>query len=168
MPLFIRQLRLACCYHAYFSLRSPSVRLDDLRRKFRFLLSVLSREDLTSYFESAIQARIHPENMVEWQEIPFFSVGGAGTHYPRGSSSGLSQNQVPIQEDPLSILSSEAQVGMYGSWFDIRDLEGFLQEKGARFLTGPPMEPRRGISNQAAVNVSSLIKSEDFRPCFGF
>lgn len=95
---------------------------------FRFLLSGLSREDPTSYFKTAVQARIHPERMVGWQEIPFFGVGGAGTHYPRGSSSIPIQNQVPVQEDPLSLLSSEAQLGMDGSWFDIRDLEGFLQE----------------------------------------
>ncbi|KAJ5385525.1 hypothetical protein N7517_003436 [Penicillium concentricum] len=167
---FIRQLRLACAYHAYISLRNSSVRLEDLRRKFRFLLSILTREELTSYFEASVQARIYPERMTKWQALPFFAVGGAGTHYISSSPSvsnshNASQgdyNQPSIRENPLTEFSPEVQEQMDGKWFDIRDLEGFLQERGVHFIgraPGSSTEARRGVSMQAASPVH-LIKSK--------
>ncbi|GAB1191979.1 hypothetical protein APSETT444_001163 [Aspergillus pseudonomiae] len=75
VTVFTQQLRLACTYHAYYSLRDTSFKLADLQRKFRFLLSMLTRERLTSYFETAVQAPVHPSQLTEWQDIPFFSAG---------------------------------------------------------------------------------------------
>ncbi|XHG07945.1 hypothetical protein AWENTII_011074 [Aspergillus wentii] len=160
---FVSQLRLACVYHAYFSLRNPSFKLDNLRRKFRFLLSMLSRERLTCYFEATLHARIQPERMTEWEDIPFFSVGGAGTHYLRPSSSNISPLprrdgvRGSVREDPLSGFPVGVQGEMSGEWFDIRDLEGFLQEKDFALLTHPPTE-KQGSLRQAVISASSLIK----------
>lgn len=165
---FIGQLRLACAYHAYISLRNSSFGLEDLRRKFRFLLSILTREELASYFEASVQAQIHPERMTKWQSLPFFAVGGAGTHYLSSSPSiSVSRNvsrehhsQTPIRDNPLSEFPSEIQEQMDGKWFDIRDLEGFLQERGVHFFGSSPTESRRGVSMQAAASPSHLIKSK--------
>lgn len=118
----IHQLRLAYTYHAYISLRSSSVRLEDLRGKCRFLLSILTRKELTSYFEASIQARIYPERMTKWQSLPFFAVGGAGTHYlPSSQPISVSRNafqeyqsQPPIRENASSEISPEGQEEMDG------------------------------------------------------
>ncbi|KAE8374392.1 hypothetical protein BDV26DRAFT_270113 [Aspergillus bertholletiae] len=163
---FIRQLRLACVYHAYYSLRDTSVKLNDLKRKFRFLLSMLNRESLTSYFEAAVDSTTHPERFVEWQEIPFFSVGGAGTHYPRilspnsmvGNLSPTFENGSPVQQDPLAPFSSDVQEEMNGVWFNIHDLEGFLQEKKVQLLACPPSSPTQSVLEQTAIKASSLIR----------
>lgn len=159
LPLFVRQLRIACAYHAFFSLRDYSVKLDDLRRKFRFLLSILTRENLISYFEAGIAAKIHPERMLEWEELPFFRVGGAGTHF-LPSSLPRYESQHPIREDPLDEFPSDVQGEMDGRWYDIRDLEGLLQERGVQLVTGTPTEPGWTPSNPAAINPSNLIKSK--------
>lgn len=157
LPLFIRQLRIACANYAFFSLRDSSNKLDDLRKKFRFLLSILSRENLMSYFEAGLIAKTHPERMLEWEELPFFRVGGAGTHFLQSSPS-LYENQYAVWEDPLSELPSDIQGEMDGRWYDIKDLEGFLQERGVRLLADSPSACRQGLTNPAAVGASDLIK----------
>ena len=152
---FIHQVRMACAYHAYSSLRNSSVKLDGLQRKFRFLLSILSREDLTSYFEANLMAKVHPERMQQFEELPFFRVGGAGTHFLQSAPERY-ENHYPIREDPASDFSPDIQGELYGSWYDIRDLEGFLRDRDARLLTGPPTDLS---SHPAAVNASNFIKS---------
>ncbi|KAJ5754139.1 uncharacterized protein N7511_008292 [Penicillium nucicola] len=157
LSLFIRQLRIASMYHAFFSLRDSSQKLDDLRKKFRFLFSILSREDLTSYFEAGLVAKIHPERMLEWEELPFFHVGGAGSHFLQSSRS-LYENKYPVREDPLSEFPSDIQDEMDGRWYDIKDLEGFIQERGVQLLADSPTVSRQGLTNPTAVSASGLIK----------
>ncbi|KAJ5411910.1 uncharacterized protein N7487_006269 [Penicillium crustosum] len=159
MSVFIRQLRVACAHYALFSLRDSSVDLEGLRSKFRFLLSIISRENLISYFEAGVVARVHPERMLEWEELPFFRVGGAGTHFVNSPSLRY-ENRHPVRDDPLSSFPPEVQGEMDGRWYDIRDLEGFLQEQGVRLFTSLPTESGRIPSNVAAVNVSTLIKGK--------
>lgn len=154
MSVFIRHLRLASARYAVFLLRDSSVSLEGLRRKFRFLLSIISREDLISYFEAALVATIHPERMVEWEELPFFRVGGAGTHFVH-SRSWRYESHHPVWEDPLSKFPPDVQGEMDGRWYDIRDLQGFLQERAVHLCASPPAS-----SNMTAVNVSALIKGK--------
>ncbi|KAH6704638.1 hypothetical protein EV126DRAFT_414666 [Verticillium dahliae] len=156
IPLFIRQLSRACAYHAYFSLRNPFVQLDDLRNKFRFLLSMLSRESLTSYYEAVVQVDVYPTRMEEWKGVPFLSIGGAGTHYPTpspmldnslGGTTTRTQPQMPSQGKKKPI------------WFDIQDLQGFLQERNAYLLTNAHAEVQRHPSRRTAINPSRLIRT---------
>ncbi|KAH7122992.1 hypothetical protein EDB81DRAFT_813376 [Dactylonectria macrodidyma] len=176
IPLFTRQLGRACAYHAYFSLRNPSLQVNDLRGKFRFLLSMLSRERLTSYFEAAVQAEVHPSLMDEWNGVPFLSVGGAGTHYLLRSSSSSSSNttpstartsttttnhtqvQSPDGEHPVFAAPYQSQGRTNSRWFDIRDLEGFLQEKHV-YLTNSDPKVQRRPSRRNAINASKLIRT---------
>lgn len=172
LTVFTQQLRLACTYHAYYSLRDTSFKLAHLQRKFRFLLSMLTRERLTSYFETAVQAPVHPSQLTEWQDIPFFSVGGAGTHYPRalspnsivGHPSPRFESRSPVQQEPLAAFSSEVHKQMGGVWFNIHDLQGFLQEKNVHLLTSPPSGPQQSLLQQTAIKASCLIRSK-FTPC---
>lgn len=159
LPFFIRQVRLACAYHAFISLRNSSVGLEDLRRKFRFLLSMMSRENLTSYFEACVLSKLHPERMLEFEELPFFRVGGAGCHFIN-SSQGPYETHFPIREDPLRDFSSSVQREMDGKWYDIRDLEGFIREKKVYLLTSPPLEMAHDSTNLTVVNASTFIRSK--------
>jgi hypothetical protein len=129
---------------------------------------MLSREDLTSYFEASLPARLYPAHMNDWQEIPFLSVGGAGTHYPPSSSSSPisanptqgPQNQGPVREDPLSGFPRVVQENMDEKWFDIRDLEGFLATREICLLTGSPHVTGQDSLRQGAINASSLIRGK--------
>ncbi|KAH7129448.1 hypothetical protein B0J13DRAFT_138259 [Dactylonectria estremocensis] len=179
IPFFIRQLSRACTYHAYFSLRNPSLQVNDLRGKFRFLLSMLSRESLVSYFGTAVQVDVHPNQMEEWNGVPFLSVGGAGTHYLEQSSSSSSsssnttpgtartststtnQTQVrsPGGEHPVFEVPFQTQGGTSLRWFDIRDLEAFLQEKQVHLLTTSDAGAQHRPSGRTAINASKLIRS---------
>lgn len=159
LPFFIRQVRLACAYHAFISLRNSSVGLKDLRRKFRFLLSMMSRENLTSYFEACVVSKLHPERMLEFEELPFFRVGGAGCHFLKSPQAAY-ENHFPIRENPLCDFSSAVQREMDGKWYDLRDLEGFLQERKVYLFESPPLETAYDSTNLTAVNASTFIKSK--------
>ncbi|KAI9155001.1 hypothetical protein HJFPF1_07562 [Paramyrothecium foliicola] len=168
IPFFVRQLTRACTYHAYFCLRDPSIPLQDLRGKFRFLLSMLSRENLTSYYEAATQAEIYPAGMNDWSRVPYLRIGGAGTHYLKPSS--LSHTAVDTAsepthggsldvEHPARDTSHEAESKAATRWFDICDLEGFLQKKHVRLVTNMDKGSRPHDSNHDAVNPSNLIRT---------
>lgn len=86
-------------------------------------------------------------------------LGDAGTHFVHSPPLRY-ENHHPVREDPLSNFPPEVQGEMDGRWYDIRDLEGFLQEQGVHLFTSPPTESGRVSSNVAAVNVSALIKGK--------
>lgn len=136
LSTFIKQLRLACAYNAFETLSSPRVTMDSIRNKFCFLLSLMSREHLTSYYKASLQARIDQSALVPWENVPFWGLGGAGSHYQRPSSSFPSDRDIstkqewPDMDDPLLAFSAEIQENLDDTWFDARDLEGYLKEKG--------------------------------------
>ncbi|RYP54408.1 hypothetical protein DL768_000825 [Monosporascus sp. mg162] len=164
LSVLIKQLHMTCFYRAYLALRNPAITLDSLQSKFRLPLSIMTRERLTSYFESALSAWTSQGGLEEWQDFPFFSLGGAGTHYPQSSpSSGMGRSFHPHQRRrlvrvPLSQLSPEIQEEMDGEWFDIGDLEGFLKERYSRLVTCRPRISNQGSTQQAENNVSDLIQ----------
>ncbi|KAH8807511.1 hypothetical protein F5884DRAFT_857086 [Xylogone sp. PMI_703] len=167
---FVHQLRVACIYNSYFLLRDPSLKLDHLRRKFRFLLRTLDRGSLISYFDSILQAMVNPKRLAEWKDIPFFSVGGAGTHYPQSPLSSSSDDdppprykeEIPVERVPIAELFPGKEIlgEASGEWFDVWDVEGFLQEKGIHLLTNP-LSGRKGRAVQKnSINASILISSK--------
>jgi hypothetical protein len=82
----------------------------------------------------------------ELWDVPFFLLGGAGTHYPRRDRTGkpiLPPNTLPMSElisalvhqrtGPRSFQSGHdvlADLGLNGEWLDSHDVEGYLKEKG--------------------------------------
>jgi hypothetical protein len=82
----------------------------------------------------------------ELWDMPFFLLGGAGTHYPRRDHTGkpfLPPNALPISQlvsafvhqrtEPQSFQSDHdllADLGLNGEWLDSHDVEGYLKEKG--------------------------------------
>lgn len=137
LSTFISQLQLACAYNAFQTLSDPTVTLDSVRNKFRFLLSLMSREHLTSYYKASLQARLDPSVLNPWEAVPFFGLGGAGSHYARtvspiprerGGADGQTQHDWPLISDPLLDFSAQIRENLDDTWFDARDLEGYLKE----------------------------------------
>lgn len=98
------------------------------------------------FFRKLVTAGV--KDALEISNLPFYSIGGAGTHYPKKDVSGN-----PIYpanaRTPKRILGlfkkSEAKneygqemnyqklldvYGYSGEWFDCRDVEGYLREQG--------------------------------------
>lgn len=147
-PVFVQHLRITCLYQGFLVLKNPSVPLNALRRPFRLLLSLVTRETITSFFYTCLYARLNNNQPDRWNEIPFFKLGGAGTHYreafPSSQSEtetrGSEQQHFPVENGALSAFSPEAQEELDGDWFDIWDLAGYLQSERIALSTAPPTE----------------------------
>lgn len=135
LSTFISRLRLACAYNAFETLSSATVTMDSIRNKFCFLLSLMSREHLTSYYRASLQAQIDQSALVPWEGVPSWGLGGAGSHYRRPSSSSPRGGEVSTQQDwpqvddPLLAFSAQLQENLDDTWFDAHDLEGYLKER---------------------------------------
>lgn len=148
LTTFIDQLRLSCAYNAFETLSDPKVSLDSIRNKFRFLLSLMSREHLISYYKASIQARLDRSALDTWEAVPFYGIGGAGSHYsdlsstPRARGSGGADDPAhpdwPLVSDPLFELTTGIRESLDDTWFDARDLEGYLKERGVCLVAHPP------------------------------
>ncbi|GFG22041.1 hypothetical protein IFM61606_01895 [Aspergillus udagawae] len=157
LSAFIERLHFACLYEGYSALSDASISMDILQRPFRFLLRLMDRKRLTSYFEACLHAKASRKRLDEWKEIPYFKIGGAGTHYPR-KTKGSSTETLPRWEniqDPTSELPQEVQHELDGEWFDIQDLEGFLLENEVAFVVG---DTNNSSHDRKVVNAARLIQ----------
>lgn len=154
LSTFINQLRLACAHNAFETLSDPAVSLDTVRNKFRFLLSLMSREHLTSYYKASLEAQIDRSALKPWESVPFFGLGGAGSHYsrqfsstpPSGPAKDSAQRDWPLVGDPLLPFSAQIRESLDDTWFDVRDLEGYLKEKDVYLVASPLSTPQREVS----------------------
>ncbi|KAL6230666.1 hypothetical protein BDW75DRAFT_222046 [Aspergillus navahoensis] len=152
VSVFIERLLFTCLYQGFLALADQSIPTTRLEAPFRLLLSRMDRNRILSYFSAALHARVTQQRLEEWADIPFFSLGGAGTHYPRPTSSIPST----IVRDPLAAFSTAIKEELDGDWFDIQDLEGYLREKRVHLRESPPVSKRRSPA-QASVNVARLL-----------
>lgn len=163
LTAFIERLHVVCVCQGYLVLTDPSIGLDCLRKPFRLMLSMMDRERLASYFEAAVHARISRRPFEHWTEVPFFSLGDAGTHYPEYTAQASPcyeyqpYRKYTIIKDPLARFSPEVREELSGEWFDMYDLKGYLREKGVHFLTSPPLDTDRVFP---AVNMSKFVKGK--------
>ncbi|GFF28445.1 hypothetical protein IFM58399_01979 [Aspergillus lentulus] len=162
LSAFIERLHFACLYEGYSALSDTAVGMDILQRPFRFLLRLMDRKRVTSYFEACLHAKASRKRLDEWKEIPYFKIGGAGTHYPRKTKAS-SNETLPRWEniqDPTSELPQEVQHELDGEWFDIQDLEGFLLEKEVAFVVGDTSNSsdKRNVVNAARL-IQELLKT---------
>ncbi|KAL4874795.1 hypothetical protein BJY04DRAFT_224636 [Aspergillus karnatakaensis] len=153
IPHFIETIRLASLHHGLRLLDDPSIPLTILARPFRLLLPLVPRETITLFFRARLQARLAKQQPHHFAEIPFFQLGGAGTHYVNGFVSNAKRNEMYSGfgyegwdvveagfggegagagegEGPLSAFSPQIREELDGEWFDLNDLEGFLLERG--------------------------------------
>ncbi|KAH8433388.1 bZIP transcription factor [Aspergillus melleus] len=160
LSAFMERLHMACLYQAYLVLANPAVSMDRLRRPFRLLFTVMDRTRMVSFFQAALHAKVGQSRLDEWREVPFFFLGGAGSHYPRSSPKKSALELYPLRynrwetvQDPLSRVPPEFQEELDGDWFDIQDLEGFLREKNVQlFVSRPESKP-----SPLSINVTRFI-----------
>ncbi|KAJ5188128.1 hypothetical protein N7491_004453 [Penicillium cf. griseofulvum] len=160
---FIERLNLACLYQGKLALCDQSISLHRLQTPFGFLFSMMNRECATVYFKARLDAQVSQKPLDGWAEVPFFGLGGAGTHYPRLSlhNQGVSHSfrgyhEWDIVRDPLSLVSPDIQEQLKGDWFDLQDLEGFLREKDVILILCSD-EPNQVSPSKTTVNIARLI-----------
>ncbi|KAE8381150.1 hypothetical protein BDV26DRAFT_289648 [Aspergillus bertholletiae] len=166
IPLFIEQLHLACVYQGYLVLSNLSLPMSRLERPFRFLFTLMDRPHLIAAFEALLHAKLSQKRLEEcYAGVPFFKLGGAGTHYAR-SSGQAQEGEQPLCRyqqwatihDPLARFSPEIRKEMEGDWFDMQDLAGYLREKGVHLFSSAPSERDRTLS-RTPINVTHFTQS---------
>ncbi|KAE8404292.1 hypothetical protein BDV37DRAFT_115003 [Aspergillus pseudonomiae] len=166
ISLFIEQLHLACVYQGYLVLSNPSVPMSRIERPFRFLFTLMDRPHLTAAFEALLHAKLSQKRLEEcYAGVPFFKLGGAGTHYAR-STGQAQEGEKPLCRyqqwatihDPLARFSPDIRKEMEGDWFDMQDLAGYLREKGVRLFSSAPSETDRKLS-RTPINVTRFTQT---------
>lgn len=158
---FIERLLLAALYQGHLALSNPSFGMDQLQRPFGLIFTMMNRDRLTSYFKAELHAQVNQKPLDGWEEVPFFRLGRAGTHYPEGSADAF----VPrfqrwgTVEDPLSLVAADLRKQLDGDWFDLQDLEGYLRDKNV-LLVVSECEPTRCSEGQININVSRFISGK--------
>ncbi|RDW78860.1 bZIP transcription factor [Aspergillus mulundensis] len=143
IPEFIDRLHVTCCYQAYLVTANPSIPQRRIERPFRILLGLMPRAFVAEFFKDWLLARAGHKDMAHWAHIPFFRVGGAGTHYPSPANvhhpfpaqrgGGAADETVNIQEDVAAFTGDLSDDEIEDVWFDLGDLQGYLAERGVLF-----------------------------------
>ncbi|OQE37847.1 hypothetical protein PENCOP_c009G05571 [Penicillium coprophilum] len=167
LPLFIEQLHMTVIYQGYLTLSNPAIDFDYINHHFRFLLQIVTQDRLAAFFESALHARMSKRQLRGFEDVPFFSLGGAGTHRARDTLENqemaiyASQYHEPckIIKNPLACFSSHTGIEkeFEGEWFDMQDLEEFLRSKGVKMIRFPTASNRESPT-KGAISVASLTK----------
>lgn len=153
---FIEKLLLAALYEGHLALCNPSIGLDQLRRPFGLIFHMMSRERLTSYFKAELDAQVSQKPLDGWEDVPFFRLGGAGTHYPRPLTGHGSTERWGTVEDPLSLLTADLREELEGDWFNLQDLEGYLRAKNVLLVMSVD-DPAKCSKVQTNINISRFI-----------
>lgn len=176
--LFIDRLRISIAHYACTALVAG---LPPKNRNFNplwLLRAVMDKRRMISFFSALLHARITSVQLgTEWDDVPVFSIGGAGSHYVDPSTSSFTHAQhhsdrssrwKKVQVDPKA-LPAKAHNELRGDWFDAQDLECYLEKKSVHLYTPPSSDnPWRKPPMQAfAVNITRLIAGRRFRgsPC---
>ncbi|OAA63209.1 vesicular-fusion protein SEC18 [Cordyceps fumosorosea ARSEF 2679] len=82
---FMDMLATSAVYYGYLALADPTLSTTRLHRHFGLPLQLMSRDKLLSFFSALFQSRLcrsNESNAIQSKPgMPFFSIGGAGTHY---------------------------------------------------------------------------------------
>jgi hypothetical protein len=141
---FERRLHRACLKNGYNLLADPTSDPDNVSRVFRLPLTLSTRDSMVQQMKGILEGGL--DEAPELWDMPFFLLGGAGTHYPRRDHTGkpiLPPNALSMSElisafvhqrtEPQSFQSDHdllADLGLNGEWLDSHDVEGYLKEKG--------------------------------------
>ncbi|PWY74334.1 hypothetical protein BO70DRAFT_104653 [Aspergillus heteromorphus CBS 117.55] len=158
--VFIDKLHMSCVYQGCLALTDESISLERLQKHFCLTLQIMDRKRLASYFQLALNQKETRKRFEKWGGIPFFSLGGAGTHYPRALPNGQQSRPglQPVSAQSLSHLPQDIQQQLQGEWFDMGDLEGHIRERGIRFFSYPP-ENLAQYPARVAINEARLIQT---------
>lgn len=147
-----------CVHQSCLALCDPFVSLDRLQRPFGLFLGLMSRGRLASHFLIAMQSQNSGKELKDWEELPFVSLGGAGSHYPLALSQVHGNNQAfrsyrqRISKEILSGILCGHHSDFGDDWFDMQDLEGFLRARNIRFFVCS-----EGAKNALVVNMFNVM-----------
>ena len=147
---FSRRLHRMCLEKGFRLLTAPDTHPDELARTFRFSFCLSSKKRVILRFQDLLK-RGTDQALENWY-VPFFYIGGAGTHFPRRDSEGQpiyppnmlhpnkafgpfpfvppSEIETPIEKGSGSIDEILEAIGFGGTWFDSWDVEQYLRSKG--------------------------------------
>ncbi|KAJ4154969.1 hypothetical protein LMH87_000239 [Akanthomyces muscarius] len=115
MPVaaFMDMLATSAVYYGYLALADPTLSTTRLHRHFGLPLQLMNRDKLLSYFSHLFQTRLCRAQIAGDERpakpgMPFFSIGGAGTHYSpvlatSVSTSSSSSSRAAVGAPPLSL-----------------------------------------------------------------
>jgi len=148
---FARRLHRMCLERAFRNLTNPATDPGYIKRVFRFTFTFSNRKRMLQRFQEMLKRKAG-ESLENWN-VPFFRIGGAGTHFPRRDDEGnpiyppnmVSPAKAFVGPQPyieVETPRSEANInemleniGFGGEWFDSHDVEEYLKTKGI-FLDG--------------------------------
>lgn len=150
---FSRKLHRYCLEHGFRLFSDPRSHPLEVYRVFRLMPCMKDKERMYPYFKGLVGANINGN--LEISSLPFYCVGGAGTHYPTQDALGnpiypanmrLPKRILglfPLEKtgnNSFSDLDVQRRLeicGFGGEWFDCRDVEGYLRELGVHLEESP-------------------------------
>jgi hypothetical protein len=142
---FSRRLHRLSLERAFRNLTTPSIDTDYIQRAFRFTFCFSNKKSMLIRFQELLKRKAG-ESLENWN-VPFFRVGGAGTHFPRRDEAGRPlfppnmhspasvfrplkwlEPETPRAEDTTEKMLEA--IGYGGDWFDSHDVEEYLKSKG--------------------------------------
>lgn len=147
---FARRLHRMCLERAFRNLTNPHIDPNYIKRAFRFTFCFSNRKRMLQRFQEMLKRRAG-ESLENWS-VPFFRIGGAGTHFPRRDEEGKPlyppnmvspakafgpQPWIEVETPRLEATTQEMleNIGFGGEWYDSHDVEEYLKTKGI-FLDG--------------------------------
>jgi hypothetical protein len=137
-----RRLQRCCLEHAFHLFSDSRCNPQEIYHVFRLVPCITDREKMYPRFEQLLRGG--SDDPLEIPSLPFYCIGGAGTHYPSESGNPVYPSNMRRPRRVLGILpTSQAYgasrmdtdellgiCGLGGQWFDSRDVEGYLEENG--------------------------------------
>lgn len=146
---FTRRVKRSSLEHAFQIFSDPHSNPHEVFRLFRLVPCFRDREKMYPYFRDLVTS--DRDHSLEISALPFYNIGGAGTHYPNTNSDGapVYPRNTRIPRRILGIIPNgdagdqtthtdesrhnQLQLcGFGGEWFDCRDVEGYLRQKGVQ------------------------------------
>lgn len=179
---FARRLHRMCLERAFRNLTNPNIDPDYITRAFRFTFCFSNRKRMLQRFQEMLKRRAG-ESLENWN-VPFFHIGGAGTHYPRRDDEGnpiyppnmvspakafgpqpYVQAETPRAETSVQELLNN--IGFGGIWFDSHDVEEYLKTKGifldgqSSFVEVDPTVLSLAVAKQSTVSTTGWSTNSD-------
>ena len=143
---FVRRLHRSSLEHAYRLFLDNHSDPNVTYRIFRLVPFIRDKDTMSPYFQKLVQAG--EAEPLEIDCLPFYSIGGAGTHYRRTDEFGhpiyphncrLPKRLLGIPPGIKTACKNTTSVeyqnhlklfGLDGEWFDCQDVEGYLKHMG--------------------------------------
>ena len=143
---FARRLIRATLETGFLLLSNPNVHPAVLNYIFKLSLPYLTLDEIRTRFKTILSRGVNED--LDWYATPFLHLGGAGTHYQRRDAQGKpipmkntwTIRQIgPLDRRMIRLESvSDGQIkdlegidldGFDGEWFDAYDVQGYLEEQ---------------------------------------